>query len=520
MMKRFSGLTALLATFVIGSLLVQAATAANTEVIFTEVMTEPNIPGMEWVEIYNLTDQDIDLAGWIIDNDDSGYDPTPEANILSGTLPANGTAVLYDNRGGMSPQDMQTVWGAGINFVPVLGDNYYWPYLGTSDTIGIWDSYTSYVTDNPGTDRVFTSAVAVLEYGNSAPWPEPGPLDEGKSLYLTDLNDPLNGEKWAISTPGDDGIVENPQVFTSNAANLGIVPAGTPTASTLVITEINYNTLAVGTDETPYEAVEIYNNSGVAIDFSVTPWVIDDGNSTPSADGAANITEGIIGPGEVAVLYNAETSDEDFAIVCPDSSVNNIPVTNWTVQTMALGNGGDTVSLWDSYASYAGDHETHANAVTTVAYDDDGTVWPRDTSDSSIYLTNLGNDPADGASWALSSPIDGISYPVGPSHQYGSPGNVDVGGGSNPGDDPIPGDLNDDGFVNSADLDVVRANWGMAVSTGDIAAGDPSNDGLVGSADLDIVRANWGASAPASVPEPSTLVFLAMGAALLTFRRR
>ena len=516
MLNRLSGCVALLAIVAAGGLTVQDALAANANVIFTEVMTEPNIAGMEWVEIYNLTDQDIDLSGWVIDDAQSGYAGPTEANIVSGTLPANGTAVLYDNRGGMMIEDMQAVWGAGINFVPVLGDNYYWPNLDPSDTIGLWDSHASYIADNPGTERDFTNAVAVLEYGNSAPWPEPGPLDEGKSLYLTDLNDPLNGEKWAISTPGDEGIVENPQVFATNAANLGIVPAGTPTASTLVITEIYYNSLAVGTDETPYEAVEIYNNSGETIDFSVTPWVIDDINGTPSADGAANITEGVIGPGEVAVLYNATTSDEEFAIICSDSSVNKIPVTNWTVQTMALTNGGDTVSLWDSYSSYAGDHQTHANAVVTVAYDDYD-PWPR-VSDCSIYLTNLGNDPADGASWASSSPTDGISYPVGPAHQYGSPGNVEVGGGT--GEDPLPGDLNDDGFVNSGDLDIVRANWGASVPAGNVAMGDPSNDGLVGSADLDIVRANWGASAPASVPEPAGFVLLAVGAVLATLRRR
>ncbi len=63
------------------------------------------------------------------------------------------------------------------------------------------------------------------------------------------------------------------------------------------------------------------------------------------------------------------------------------------------------------------------------------------------------------------------------------------------------GDLNADGLVGSADLDIVRANWGQSVEPGDLLAGDPSGDGTVGSADLDIVRANWGAGVSAAASE-------------------
>ena len=62
----------------------------------------------------------------------------------------------------------------------------------------------------------------------------------------------------------------------------------------------------------------------------------------------------------------------------------------------------------------------------------------------------------------------------------------------------IPGDLNGDGMVGSADLDIVRANWGQTVSPGSLTDGDPSGDGVVGSADLDVVRANWGQTAAAA----------------------
>ena len=75
----------------------------------------------------------------------------------------------------------------------------------------------------------------------------------------------------------------------------------------------------------------------------------------------------------------------------------------------------------------------------------------------------------------------------------------------------LQGDLNGDGMVGSADLDIVRANWGATVPGGDLMQGDPSGDGVVGSADLDIVRANWGSTGAASVPEPGVFLMLAIG---------
>ena len=84
----------------------------------------------------------------------------------------------------------------------------------------------------------------------------------------------------------------------------------------------------------------------------------------------------------------------------------------------------------------------------------------------------------------------------------------------------MEGDLNNDGLVGSADLDIVRGNWGSTVTPGDLPSGDPSGDGLVGSADLDIVRANWGATAPASVPEPGIAMLLICAAACLIVRRK
>lgn len=58
----------------------------------------------------------------------------------------------------------------------------------------------------------------------------------------------------------------------------------------------------------------------------------------------------------------------------------------------------------------------------------------------------------------------------------------------------IEGDCTGDQDVSSADMDLVRANWGMTGAT--LADGDLSGNGAVGSEDLDIVRINWGRKGP------------------------
>ena len=84
------------------------------------------------------------------------------------------------------------------------------------------------------------------------------------------------------------------------------------------------------------------------------------------------------------------------------------------------------------------------------------------------------------------------------------------------------GDLDENGYVGSGDLDLVRGNWSALVVPN--TQGDANGDGLVSSADLDIVRGNWGtevsASTPSAIPEPTSLIVWAFGLLCLSVRRR
>ena len=88
----------------------------------------------------------------------------------------------------------------------------------------------------------------------------------------------------------------------------------------------------------------------------------------------------------------------------------------------------------------------------------------------------------------------------------------------------VVGDLNSDGFVGIADLNIVLAHWNQDVTEGYLFSGDPTGDGFVGIADLDIVLGNWNAGTPpdesgAVVPEPTAFVLLGLTVMSLLHRR-
>ena len=87
----------------------------------------------------------------------------------------------------------------------------------------------------------------------------------------------------------------------------------------------------------------------------------------------------------------------------------------------------------------------------------------------------------------------------------------------------LPGDLNADGFIGIADLNIVLSMWNQNVSPGDLSAGDVTGDGFVGIDDLNILLGLWNTGTPpppggVAVPEPTTALFISGGLALLVRR--
>ncbi|MEQ9096113.1 MAG: lamin tail domain-containing protein [Phycisphaerales bacterium] len=195
-----------------------AATAGAQSIAITEIMFNPAFDpdnSWEYVEIVNTGDTSVDLTGWVLD--DIGGSPVTAANIAGGSVPAGGTAVLYNSA--LSVAEVEAAWGAGINFIAV--DN--WQALNNSGTeqFGLWDSITSHA------GRDFGAAVAQVTYDGSGN--DGWPVDDGAaSFYLVNpFYDANVGANWALSTDGVDGGYVSAPAGTTLVSSVGS-PGTTP----------------------------------------------------------------------------------------------------------------------------------------------------------------------------------------------------------------------------------------------------------------------------------------------------
>ncbi len=217
--------------------------------------------------------------------------------------------------------------------------------------------------------------------------------DEGGIITITgQLSDALTVGTFTntavISSSSDDGNVAN----NSSSAVLRV--------SSLIISEIMYNPAS---KEDDWEWIEIYNAGATAVDLS--GYVVDDSNSNDHDE--ANIATGSIGPGQTAVLFNADdVSVADFEAAW-GTSLNLVSVTHWSAMGLNNSGDGDRIGLWASFADYSGDHQNHNNVIEGVNYDDSGD-WPSDNDKASIYLTDLNANNNEGSNWELST-IDGAT---------------------------------------------------------------------------------------------------------------
>ncbi len=160
--------------------------ATSPSLVISEIMFNPASAedDWEWVELYNAGSSTVNLAGYVLD--DINSIALTDANIASGSIAAGETAVLY-NADDVSAADFEAAWGKGINLVAVTN----WSALALNnggDTIGLWESFTSYEGDN------VTQANALISVAYD------GSIDDGNgSVYLTDLT---NQTSFALSADG------------------------------------------------------------------------------------------------------------------------------------------------------------------------------------------------------------------------------------------------------------------------------------------------------------------------------
>ncbi|MCC6679966.1 MAG: lamin tail domain-containing protein [Phycisphaeraceae bacterium] len=187
------------------TVLLIAAPAFAADIIISEIMYNPASreakPGgdqaiscrTEWVEIYNVSQAEVDLSGWALADEDGSTGPIAESTII-----APGVAVV------LIPQEcgidnFRAAWGEGFQVIPVSG----WGDGGLRNLSNSPHENNEILrlVDKDGTD------IDTVNYDDEGDWPKDVP--DGPSIYLKPdaLNHEANdsGGNWARSAVDSDG---------------------------------------------------------------------------------------------------------------------------------------------------------------------------------------------------------------------------------------------------------------------------------------------------------------------------
>ena len=546
---------------------VGVAKAQLEGLVITEIMANPvgSDSFYEWFEVVNTSASTIDLENWYVDEVDGfirfDFGPTilaannpgvnPLDNGLSGmTLLPGQVGVIYDgfnfNPFNHDEQAFRDTWNVPANAAVISMD--FAPSLNNGgDTIAFYETIADLEADaldpvafNAGGTTLanFNNAALTLPYEDGTNgWPA---TTSGFSVEISDTSaDASVGSNWTLSVDGVRGasvsnaLIDNSGVGTINDTddfgspgqiqNLGTPPSG------LHFTEIMYNPAS---PEPAWEWVEVYNNTGSAIDFGANPGVFDDDDNDDFA--GPNLTSGVIPDGSVAVIFNAADNTLQNMIDAWDPGgalgVNLIPATEFTSFTQ----GGDGLAIWSSFADYTGETTTGQgrsfdNALTSIDYENNDDAWPDDNGTSSVYLedvTNAGLPGTIDGDFSGNGTVDAADYTIWRDNL-----------GTTSGALPSDGDADGDGDVDTDDYDIWVANFGgvatggsfWALSGSDIfdfdsrpAVGIPAVGGVVIAEGGNVASPGVfiAAGPSAAIPEPSAALLLLAGVAGLASVRR
>lgn len=362
---------------------------------------------------------------------------------------------------------------SGFDTRPVEGDHLYGAVVAKlQPTHNYHFGTTGVVAPDSGFGATLVDGVLQRHHGG-ARLDAPGP---GTSFGLPGLQ--TSSGNGSLGVRDIDGAIDVGSLQLSNGAT---------DWATEQMTFSGWVMMTTGTDFVHWD--RIFTNSQNDNHFQIT---INDDDADQNLDGLYITTNDDLTPDAVVGLF----LDED---------VVNLMDTQWH-HLFVVRNGDGTSNLSVVIDGVDVTNQLTSSSVTPIAGNASGMA----------YLGGMGPDN-DGNYTGL---MDEVSIWVGEALTVADGISLySAGDGSLP---LIPGDANVDGTVDESDAEVLAENWGKA--NANWVMGDFNKDGSVGAADAAILAANWGQGVITEsnpVPEPSTLVLAALGAAgLAAFSRR
>ena len=275
----------------------------------------------EWVELYNLTDRDVELSGWTLEYGTSSFSSFVE---LNGLIPAEGSYVVSEANAPvagdlvLSPEDKLGLGNASsdadaIRLIDCNGQ--------IADTVVYGGTNANGWTDDRG-----------VVVGDEETGPKPGSGEslarhqdgEDSQIASDDFCDDSSPSPAQANTCQDEGGEED----TGDTG--GVDPDFVICDTDVRINEFIPNPDG---DDNGFEWVELYNGGAASLDLE--DWTIEWGTKSFSSDEvlpSISIEPGgflVIGDemvGEAAVLANfalgnASSSGDAIRLLCPDGSV-------------------------------------------------------------------------------------------------------------------------------------------------------------------------------------------------------
>lgn len=189
---------------------------AQGQVIISEIMFNPSstedlkVNLVEWVEIYNPTDQPVDVSGWHLSDEDG-----KTAGLPRNTTIKPGQAIVLIPAG-LSAEKFREAWGEGFEVFPVTG----WDKPGLTGLGNSPSAKNELLTLRNAEGGVADEA----HYKIDGDWPKPE-RGGGSSLVLkpdalsAQAND--SGKSWAYAEAGKLGAKNNKKTEVFNGKDTG-----------------------------------------------------------------------------------------------------------------------------------------------------------------------------------------------------------------------------------------------------------------------------------------------------------